>query len=440
MLNNYIFRAGYYFKRPKVLSFYDKFIKDNLLTVDTLKTDQDAALVSLISFCFDYVPYYQDLFKSLALKKTDFNSTKDLEKIPILTKNEIKEAPERFIPKGRMVDFVSGATGGSTGIPLRYRMSVDCYCRGVALLFRGWGAAGYSLGDKVSIIAGASLVSKGQPLKKKIQDFILNFHHYSSYGMDLEDIEKYINHLKRWKPAYLRGYASSLYVLAKYMEENGISLEHNLSGVFSTAEVLGVKQRQLIERVFNVKVFDNYGLNDGGVSAFECSEHNGMHIDMERSVLEVVDTNGRMVENQMGNIVATSLYNFAMPLIRYDTGDLGILDSAPCSCGCKRPLLKKVYGRTTDYLKLNNKIIGSPVLTVLMGKIEVENYQIIQTSHNGILLKYTNNAELSEDDKLFIRNSFFSHVGDMSINYQKVGTMQLQPENKHKFIINDLFH
>jgi len=81
----------------------------------------------------------------------------------------------------------------------------------------------------------------------------------------------------------------------------------------------------LIERVFDVQVFDNYGLGDGGISAFECHLHKGMHIDYERSILQTVNDSGEVVKCAIGRIIATSLYNYAMPFIRYDTGDFGFI-------------------------------------------------------------------------------------------------------------------
>jgi phenylacetate-CoA ligase len=282
-------------------------------------------------------------------------------------------------------------------------------------------------------------VSNQQSLKAKIQDYVLNIRHYSSYGMNHDLIHKYALHMNQWKPLYLRGYASSLYLLAKYIDENTVRLNFKLKGIFSTAEVLSINQRLLIERVFNVHVFDNYGLNDGGISAFECPLHKGMHVDFERSILQTVNDSGKVVTGEIGKIIATSLYNYAMPFIRYDTGDLGFIDDVNiCECGNPRPLLKSVYGRTTDYLKLNNNVIGSPVLTVLMGKINVEHYQIVQINSDEIDIKYVNKTLLDAKDKNFIEKSFFEHVGPIRINFKKVTSEELLAKNKHKFIINEV--
>ncbi|MBP9014446.1 MAG: phenylacetate--CoA ligase family protein [Smithella sp.] len=439
IMNRIIFKLGYLLKRPMVLKYYNEFMQNKLKTVEELEMQQNNALKQMINFCFDHVPYYQNLFKSAGMTKRDFNSIKDLEKLPILTKVQIKNDPESFYPINADKKFINGSTGGSTGMPLKYRMAPQCYERGVAILFKGWGEAGYRLGDKMAIIAGASLVSNQKSVKAKIQDDILNFRHYSSYGMNHDLLYKYALHMNQWKPDYIRGYASSLYLLAKHIDEHSIHLNFHLKGIFSTAEVLSLNQRSLIERVFNVHVFDNYGLNDGGISAFECPLHKGMHVDFERSILQTVNDSGKVVTGEIGKIIATSLYNYAMPFIRYDTGDLGFIDDVNiCECGNPRPLLKSVYGRTTDYLKLNNNVIGSPVLTVLMGKINVEHYQIVQINSDEIDIKYVNKTLLDAKDKNFIEKSFFEHVGPIRINFKKVTSEELLAKNKHKFIINEV--
>jgi phenylacetate-CoA ligase len=421
-----------------VIKYYQEFLLNNSKSIEELQLQQNQSLRDLICYCFDHIPYYQNLFKSLRLRKDDFISTNDLEKLPILTKSQIKEKAGSFISRKSTSNAVHGSTGGSTGVPLKYKMSPECYCRGVALLLRGWGFAGYRLGDRLAVIAGSSLMSNRETLKEKLRDLLLNFHHYSSYGTDSEMLKKYLTHMEEWQPSYLRGYASSLYMLAKHVQQRGITVRFPLKGVFSTAEVLSLGQREQIEKVFHVKVFDNYGLHDGGVSAFECGAHNGMHIDYERAILQTVDDNGKVIAGKMGKIVATSLYNFAMPFIRYDTGDLGVIDEGRCSCGNERPLLKRVYGRTTDFLKLNGKIIGSPVLTVLMGNVDVENYQIIQKDVNEIDIRYVKETVLKTKDAELIEASFHAHVGQVKINLRKVTPDALLVKNKHKFIINEV--
>ena len=163
------------------------------------------------------------------------------------------------------------------------------------------------------------------------------------------EMQEYAATLGAFKPRFIRGYASSVYYFARWLKENDASLP-SIAAVFTTAEKLMPHMRKVIEETFCCEAYDNYGLMDGGVSAYECPEHSGMHIDTERSIMEVVDPSGCQVVNGGGQILATSLYNFSMPFIRYSTGDLGCLGDTECACGRHHLLLDNIVAREKDYL------------------------------------------------------------------------------------------
>ena len=438
MIHKFIFKAGYLLKRPGVIRYYDNFQKTQWQSYEWLRDQQEKQLSELIKFAYENVPYYTKLFNKLGIEPNDIITIKDLEKLPILTKQIIKENWQDFIPKNiNKLKYLNGSTGGSTGEPLKYRMSREDYERGVGLLYCGWGCGGYELGDKVAVIAGSSLIpTTKSETKKKIQEFFLNFRHYSSFEMSKENLFKYFYDINRWKPDFIRGYASSIYLFAKFIQDNNLKLDFQPKAIFTTAEKLFDKQRTLIEEVFGVKVFDNYGLNDGGISACECEQHCGMHINTQRAILEVVDDASKQVKGKEGRILATSLYNYALPFIRYDTGDLGAISDSECACGRKTPLLKEISGRITDFLELNDIIIGSPVLTVLMGKFDIEQYQIIQEAPDSITCKIIKGKAYKKEDEAFIRDSFCKHVGQINIKFDYVNSIPTTKAGKYKFIIN----
>lgn len=440
MIHKFIFKAGYSLKRPGVIRYYNNFQKNQWRSFEWLKNQQEKQLRELVNFAYGNVPYYIKLFDQLAIKPKNITGIKDLEKLPILNKKTIKENWKDLIPKNiNKIKYLNGSTGGSTGEPLRYRMSTNDYERGVASLFCGWGYGGYQLGDKVAVIAGSSLIpTTKSETKKKFQDFFLNFRHYSSFEMSEDNLFKYFHDINRWKPDFIRGYASSIYLFARFIQDNKIRLDFQPKAIFSTAEKLFAKQRALIEEVFEIKVFDGYGLNDGGISACECEKHSGMHIGMERAIFEVVDDENRQIINQEGKILATSLYNYALPFIRYDTGDIGVISDSPCTCGRETLLLKKMSGRVTDSLKLNNIIIGSPVLTVLLGKFDIEQYQITQKDSNSFTCKIVKGKTYKKEDEIFILDSFSKHVGEINVKFDYVDSIPTTKGSKHKFIINNV--
>lgn len=441
MLHKIIFKTVYSLNRPGLVGCFNKFKKTQWLDLQQLQTEQNQQLRKIINFAYQSVPYYTKLFSQLNIKPSDINTIKDLEKLPTLTKKIIREHWEDLTPVNiKEMDYLNSTTGGSTGVPCRYRMSHEDYKKGVALMYRGWTYAGYNLGDKVATLAGSSLIpTAGSNLKNKIQEFGLNIRNYSSYEMSDKNLFKYFYEINKWRPDFIRGYASSVYLFTRFLKSHNLKLTVRPRAVFTTAEKLFSAQRALIEEVFDTKVFDTYGLNDGGVSAFECEKHNGMHIDAERAILETVDEKNKSITGQTGKILATDLYNYAMPFIRYDTEDLGIISNAPCSCGRKTFLLKEITGRITDYLNLNNVIIGSPVLTVLMGKFDIEQYQIIQNTPSSIVCKIIKSKSYNEArDEDLIRKSFYVHVGEIGIKFVYAEFIPAEGIRKYKFIINNV--
>jgi len=434
-----LFHLSYWLRRKSVvLTHYKEFMKTQWWPYERFLESQLAQLGHLMQFVYQNVPYYSHLFDSMGLKPTDIDSIQALRRLPVLTKRIIRERREEMVPRNsHRLRCIPGSTGGSTGESLRYLMSIEDLARGVALLYRGWGYAGYRPGDKTAIIAGSSLIpTTRSAIRKYIISQLRNMRYYSSYGMSDAKMLHYVAAINRFKPDFLRGYVSSIFTLGCFIRDRNLTLRFHPRAVFTTAEKLLEGQRTTIEEIFQTRVFDTYGLNDGGVSAYECEEHCGMHIDMERAILEVVGENGEPVIGKPGRIIATSLYNYALPFIRYDTGDIGVMIQSACSCGRKLPLLKEIVGRITDVLDVNGRKIGSPVLTVLFGKFDIQQYQIIQDSMESLTCRIVKGKAYRRIDEEFIRKSLISHLGTIHIEFEYVPVIEPHEGNKHKFIID----
>ncbi|QMW14217.1 phenylacetate--CoA ligase family protein [Pseudoalteromonas sp. MT33b] len=316
-------------------------------------------------------------------------------------------------------------------------MTDDYSARGLALLYRGWSRGGYKLGDKVAVIAGGSLIKNNTTFKAKVINFILNMDKYSSFGMTEKDMLDYITYVTNSKAKFVRGYVTSIYEIANLILKYNLSIQ--VKAVFTTAEMLTKHQRQVIEKAFDCSVFNTYGLNDGGVSAYECNEHNGFHIDVERSFLDVVDASGKPIVNEIGKIIATSYTNFGTCFFKYDTGDLGVLSSEQCRCGSPYPLLKNIQGRITESITYNSKTVGSPVLTVLMSSFDVNMYQFIQVDESKLILVIDKGATFNISDEKAIRDSIKSNLGEvvLEIVYDKARFEKLA-NGKHILVLNKM--
>ena len=446
MIHKMIFRLAYRMKRPRVLRYYDEFQKTQWLPFEELQERQIEQLRKLITYVYKNIPYYTRVFNELGLKPSGISSIQDLEKLPILTKQTIKQNWQDFLPRtSKGLQYINSSTGGSTGEPLKYRMSVEDYERGVALLYRGWGYAGYKLGDKVAIIAGSSLIpTTRSEFYKKLQGLCLNSRHYSAFDMSEGNLFRYFNDINRWEPTFIRGYASSIYLFAKFIRDNNLKLNFQPTAIFTTSEKLFYNQRELIEHVFNARIFDNYGLNDGGVSTYECEAHCGMHIDMERSILEVVDEDGKQIINQHGRILATSLYNYGLPFIRYDTGDLGYITDGVCGCGRGYKLMEEIVGRAYEFLidPLGRYIHGAAFYNDIMGEINnvnaIKGIQVIQKSRDKIMLDIVSTDTFDDSEVYRIREIVRKKFNGLDVEFKFVDKIERTVAGKYKFIINTI--
>lgn len=408
-------------------------------TYDELKNDQLIQLKKITKFAYENYSYYEILFKKNGITPEDIKNIDDLKYLPITTKTEIRNHFDEFEKIKINGKYIAGSTGGSTGEPLKYRMSETDHALGFGLCYRGWDYGGYEFGDSMLILGGGSIVKTEIIFRKKIYHYLKNHYIASSYGMDDQYLNSLVTLIHKKKIKFIRGYASSVFLLAEYIKNNLLNTRELLGSVksiFTTSEMLLPQQRKIIEETFGVKVYDGYGLNDGGISAYENGVQNGFLIDTERSILECVNKKDVNVVHEKGKIIATSLYNFHMPFIRYDTGDIGIISDEYLKLGGNRMVLKSLLGRANDFIEINNKRIGTPVLTVLMGKVNAVRYQFIQTSDNSIEIIIEKGELYSKKDEKFIVDSLQKHVGECNINLV-YGNNFIDSENKHKFIIRD---
>lgn len=446
MFRRWLFRISYKFVYEKMFLFYEKFQNQRFSSLEELEKEQNAALQRLILHAFTNIPYYKKIALERGLKPEDIKCKEDLVKLPVLTKAIIKANPDDFKYKSNL-DIKSGRTGGSTGEPLQYLMDKECYYRGVALNLRTFSQAGYRPGDQLMIMGGGSLVGR-KGIKSYLISFLLHYKMFAFYGITEDRLRNIVSYIKKRKKIYLNGYASSIYLLAKYILDHNIQIKA-VGGIFTTSEKLTDTYRNSIAKAFpGCEIFNNYGLNDGGVSATECKCHNNrLHINYGRSILEVVDDQGQPIVNQSGHILATSLYNYAQPFIRYDTEDEACLVIDKCTCGMKTPGLVDLHGRETDIIKINDKIIAAPVLTVLMGTIpEITLYRVVQKDEKKIEFnlctkseKYKNDDRLKNEIMNKITQSFLVKVPEAELEFVFVESEAelLKDGRKHKIIINN---
>lgn len=236
----------------------------------------------------------------------------------------------------------------------------------------------------------------------------------------------------------MHAYASSAYLLAKYLEYNDIK-DISFEAVFTSAEPLYPKYRYTIKKIFSCEVFDLYGANDGGGYAFECEEHNGLHCVSERAFIEVLKEDGTMTDDgEIGEIVSTDLLNYAMPFIRYKVEDNAILDPNPCKCGRRLPLLKKIQGRSHDFVTSKNgqKVHGEYFAHLIRGIDWIAQFQVVQETPVVLSIFLKPDRQPSNSQIKRVKDLLQSKFNGMNIRVNLTDSVHATKGGKFKYIIN----
>ena len=417
----------------KITNLYS-LMKSQWWSNKKLKELQEKRLRSIIKFAYENIPFYYKKYKKANVHPEDIKKIRDLSKIPFIDKNDIQKNLLKGIisPNININKCWTPHTGGSTGIPLKivYDKSAEDFEKALAL--RPNLNCGQKIIDKWAVITNPSHIKT----KKWFQHFGFFSPFYISSSLKTNN---QISELEKFCPNIIDGFPSAIYLIAKEIEKRDKKINPRI--IFSTAEILTNDVRNLIESVFQSKVFDQFGCVELGRTAWECKEHNGYHIDMESIVMEFINNNCQVSPGEKGEIVYTGLYNYAMPLIRYRIGDVGIPSEEKCNCGRGLSLMKLVEGRKDDFILTEEKGFLSPrIFSDFMKSFDgFEQYKIIQDS------KYKINVLLVKDDKLIvdtlkkIESGFKKIMGEnINCNIKIVDEIQREKSGKLRKIMSKI--
>ena len=333
-----------------ILARLDELNRTQWLSRDELLSLQHDKLIQLLEYAYQYVPFYREVFDSVGFLPnrlvSDFDSYL---KVPILTKDIINDHfSELITTHPRHQKHLSrNFTGGSTGQRLVFIQDNNFRDYFTADILRHIGWAGLNIGECHAYVWGTDYeVSSQKALRSRLMDWLLNRFITNAFSLSEESMMIFSREVVQKKPLVLYGYSSALTRYAEFVKAHHLD-NIQLLCVISSAELLFPYQREIIERTFKCQVLNMYATRELGCLACECKEHHGLHVSHENVYLEILKDQYPVHENQDGDIVATNLNNYGMPLIRYQVGDVGQLGEVECPCGRGLPMMKMVQGRTT---------------------------------------------------------------------------------------------
>ena len=212
-------------------------------------------------------------------------------------------------------------------------------------------------------------------------------------------------------------------------------------GIVSSAETLTPEMRKVIEETFHCKVLNRYGSREVGLIASECDKQSGLHINYDNIHIELVDSHHKPVSDGCsGNILVTDYYNKAMPLIRYELGDVGVMSTKQCECGRGLPLLEKVVGRKSDFFKTRDgRLVHGEYFTHLFyGVAGVKQFQVVQTKVDEVII---NLAQSKLVDLTAIKSSINDKLGgDIDIVVNLVDKIPPSASGKYLFVRSEVLN
>jgi phenylacetate-CoA ligase len=366
--------------------------------------------------------YYSKLFKKLNFNpKTDFKSLNDLEKIPVTEKNKVKENTHLFINHKYKNISLPFYTSGSTGSPMKALIHPLHWVIEQAVIFRHWSWGGYSFRDSTAMLRSYS-PKEGEPLTKYSKP--LNTTYFSPFHLTDENMMMYYNLMIDLNTKVLRGYPSSVKIFALFLKKNSLKI-NSIKQILVASEVLTENDRNIIESVFDCKISNHYGLAEQIVMFGDCEKHTHMHNYFEYGYVELLDTDKPNIKK----IIGTNLHNKTMPIIRYDTGDLAIVDDSNCKCSRNGVTIKNIVGRHDQLIRTPNgyDIPSVNFYTMFEHYLEIDQWQITYDDEyinfNYISLEGLNKTKLKELNLKIenrINNSGFKYtLNEVSSFYQK---------------------
>lgn len=383
--------------------------------------------------------YYRKRLDTAGVYPEDIRTPEDVRHIPILTKKEIRENTLEMISSGHTIETLKMCkTGGSTGKALEIYLTEECNEKRNACARRHDRWTGWEVGEPIAAVWGNP--KRPSNIKRKLKDFLLYpFIYLDTMNVTEDTVLAFAYEWERVRPALLFGHAHSLYLLAQYVRDLGITTIRPKS-VLSTSMMLLPRERKVIEHVFGVGVFDRYGCEEVGLIASECDRHEGMHMNIEHLLIEFVKEDGTYAApGEIGKIILTDLMNFAMPLIRYQVEDMGVPLGVACSCGRGLPLMGTVTGRIADFLirKDGSKVAGVSLIENTLTKLKgIDQMQIIQESLELIRLRVVCTREFTKTMSDYLRNYFLELFGDdIKILIEEVDEIKPDKSGKYRFSI-----
>lgn len=461
------------FTKHKAWDYYRNYKNSDYIDSKNRKRRKWKSLKNIITHAYENVEFYKKKFEENDIKPKDITSWEDIKKIPITTKNELRNNfPDKLIAKNYKNKVRFTNTSGTTGRPTMLAQDIDDVNYKFAAKLRSRNLYGLEEGYSVLRIApnecqpvkkdGNRFESKSDYINEMLRDtknsiyaLLENSAKKMFYDKKVlypiarnkidENIENELSsrlkQIKKIEPDVLSIYPIYAYWLARYIEKENLS-QPNVNVIDFTGGLSTDVMRKKIEQNFQTKTYQNYGGCEFGRYASQCNvkQQNSMHILEEHCHVEFIRPDETYAnEKEMSNIITTSLTNYGMPLIRVEHGDVGWYMNKKCSCG-RTSRLMNVEGRIQSIIfNDQNKIITPGQIYNILFNEEIDYFKVIQKNSKRLTIKIVNlnENELNEEK---LKRKFRGLLGKkVSVKFRYVNELKSENSNKYMFVKSNTY-
>ena len=407
-------------------------------TASEIEAYQNDRLRSLIRHAYENVPYYRDRWKALKIAPDDIRSRNDLHKLPVLTKEEIRQNADRFVSqKTPKRELLSRHTSGTTGKALHFYMTEDAVAFQWAVWWRHRLRFGVTPGTWHANFTGQRVVPIAQRTPPywrwngPMRQVLINMQ-----SLTPAKIASIVAMLNSQKLDFYSGYPSFIHMLALNASDAGLRLTSPPRVIFTGAENMLDFQRRDIQAFTGAILTDHYGCTEACCNASRCPEF-VYHEDFEFGIMEGLE---QTPGNPARTIVCTGFACDAFPFIRYEVGDTAVWrDGKGCACGRNSDVLLRVEGRCDDYVVTPEGARIARLDYLFKDALNVKEAQIIQERLGEITIRLVRRTAYSTRDELEIRRDVASWLSpSLIVQFEYVQAIPREPNGKFRAVLSRL--
>ena len=421
-----------------VYNYYKRYYNQSeSLSRKELEKEQERRFETFMKQTYSTSQFYKNKIDSAGININNFDLT-SLNKISITTKEDLRTNINQICSdkKSKIVSHTGGTTGKSLTVYFSHQNAQERF----ACLDNFKSRFGWHFGAKTAWFSGKALLNRRDLRSNRYwkTDFLYNIRYYSTFHINEQTIQYYIQNLNLYQPLFFSGFPSSISEIARYGIKHNLRLNYQPIAIFPTAESITEVDKISMELFYNCQVCDQYASSEGAPFITQC-KNGHMHLEPLSGIFEVLDDMG--VPSESGELIVTPFATEATPLVRYKIGDSIELETEKLNCYLNYPIVKKINGRINDFIYSNEtgKINLGNISNIVKYVKGVNRFQIIQNEESKIIVLIVCDHFFNNKNEKKLIKELRARVGDViEIQICKVPEIKQEKSGKYRIVKNNL--